>query len=275
MRVLISLFTFIFVLGCPTEEDAQIPVDNELGSRPCTTYADCAVGEECALGICSPFGGDGTADGQGTSSDAGAADGQGDGNIDGQTESQDAGTADGQSDGQTESVDAGSSDGLGTGSGNGSTDGQTEPVDAGASDGGGSPNSENLSLTATAEASEEWSDVWSAEKAIDGSMITYWSTADDVVSATFTVTLSEEAIINKVIINSGDYPIKSFDLQISTDGVSYASIGQYETPENADKTIDFASSAARHVRLENITAEPPSAGWHVAAIYEIEIYAAE
>ena len=164
--------------------------------------------------------------------------------------------------------DAGMSDGSATG-------GSTESVDAGIIDGASDGNDSedvNLALTATAEASEEWDNItWPAEKAIDGDMTTYWSTADGLVTATFTVTLSETKVIDTLVINCGDYPIKSFDLQLSNDGIEYFSIGQYATVANESKTITFLEQTTTSVRLESITADPGPV-WTVAAINELEIY---
>ena len=165
------------------------------------------------------------------------------------------------------------SDGSADGATDGATDGTTDGTTDGATDGATPSDGTNLALTATASASEEWSDTWSADKAIDGSMITYWSTADGLVSANFTVTLAAEKSIDQIILKCGDYPMKSFSLQVSSDDVTYQLIGEYETEANVDKVIDFTAVNAKYIRLNNITADPGPA-WTVAAIYEIEIYEA-
>ena len=259
MKNLFPLLLFVSIVACPAGEEPQgteeEPTENNGGSTPCTSDSDCGVWRACVQGVCAEGSAEGTGAGNVDGSTTGTPDGSGDGNTTGSAE------------GQNEEVDAGATDGAGTGNG----DGQPEVADAGSADGNGNSGAENLALTATAVASEEWSDTWSADKAIDGSMITYWSTADGLVSATFTVTLSEAKSINKIVINSGDYPMKSFELLVSNDGSQYFSIGQYETAANEDKAIEFAAQNASHVRLDNITADPGPA-WTVAAIYELEIY---
>ena len=251
--------------ACPTSTPVTDDEATENESTPCASDSDCGVWEVCTQGVCAEGTVDGTstgtADGTSTGTTDGASTGNTTGAADGDSETPDGGMADGSSDGagtgNVESADAGLSDGAGDGSADGSNSGDV-----------------NLALTATAEASEEWSTTWSADKAIDGDMLTYWSTADGLVSATFTVTLSEAKNINKVILNSGDYPIKSFELLVSNDGSQYFSIGQYDTAANEEKTITFTAQNASHVRLDNITADPGPA-WTVAAIYELEIYEAQ
>ena len=120
------------------------------------------------------------------------------------------------------------------------------------------------------DSSESWA-ILAPDMAIDGSMVTYWSTADGLVSANFTVTLANETFIDQVVLNCGDYPIKSFSLQVSSDNETYQLIGEYETEANVEKVIDFTSVSAKYIRLNNITADPGPA-WTVAAIYEIEVY---
>jgi len=87
------------------------------------------------------------------------------------------------------------------------------------------------------------------------------------------VTLAEAKSIDQVVINSGDYPMKSFSLEVSDDDIAYQLIGEYDTEENVQKIIDFTAVNAKHIRLNNITADPGPA-WTVATIYEIEIYEA-
>ena len=260
MKILFPLLVAFVISACPTGEDPQPDPEvsgNGGGSTPCVSDSDCETWEVCTQGVCS--------NGDANGSASGATDGTSDGSSTGAT------------DGASDFNDGGMDDGSGNGT---ATDGSTEgsgSVDAGSSDGsvdGSASGDVNLALTATAEASEEWSIAWSADKAIDGDITTYWSTADELVSATFTVTLSEAKSINKVILNSGDYPIKSFELQISNDGSQYFSIGQYDTTANEEKTITFTAQNATHVRLDNITADP-GANWTVAAIYELEIYEAQ
>tara|TARA_B100000683_G_scaffold276808_1_gene332223 strand:+ start:1699 stop:2460 length:762 start_codon:yes stop_codon:yes gene_type:complete len=253
-------------MACPSGEEPTSENDTETeenggGSTPCASDSDCGLWGACVQGVCA----EGATDGATEGTTEGSADGDTDGSTDGDTDGSTDGDIDGSTDGSTDGDTDGSTDGDTDGSTDGNTDGSTD---------GSSSGDVNLALTASAEASEEWSTTWSAEKAIDGDMTTYWSTADDLVSATFTVTLSETKMINKIILNCGDYPMKSFELLVSNDGSQYVSIGQYDTLANEDKTIEFTAQNASHVRLDSITADPGPA-WTVASIYELEIYEAQ
>jgi hypothetical protein len=245
MKKFLMITVWVLLTACSDGlHDQQNGADgnsSQKGATPCNGSADCAFLEECIQGLCATGSTDGSTDG--TVTDAGIGDGSTDGTV----------------------TDAGSGDA--------SIDGSTDGSIGDNADGGTSFTGLNLALTATATASEQWNDVWSPEKAIDGSMTTYWSTEDDLVSAVFTVTLTEAKFIDQVVINSGDYPMKTFSLQLSDDDVTYELIGEYDTEENVQKVIDFTAVNAKHIRLNNITADPGPA-WTVAAIYEIEIYEA-
>jgi hypothetical protein len=131
----------------------------------------------------------------------------------------------------------------------------------------------NLAATATAESSSDWSSYYSPAKALDGDDETFWWTGDMAVlgSATFTVTLAQEKEINSVTITTGERWLQSFDLQVSADGVTYETLGQYETLAYDTLRIGFDSINAKYVRFEDITAEPDE--WNtIAGINEIGIY---
>ena len=108
-------------------------------------------------------------------------------------------------------------------------------------------------------------------KAIDGDVDTYWwSDNNNTEYSTFTVTLAETKAINAVIVSTGERYMKTFDLQVSEDNLSYQTIGQYETTADDTLFIGFDSINAKYVRFENITAEPGQ--WNtIAGINEIEI----
>ena len=128
-----------------------------------------------------------------------------------------------------------------------------------------------VTFAGTATASEEYASSWSADKAIDDNLGTYWSSDDNPTDATFTLDLGGSHNVNRIVVSSGVYPF-SFALKVSAGGTSYETVGNYATLDDETLTITFDAQTTRYVVLEDITV---GSGDTWAGIYELEVYAAQ
>ncbi|MFE5324342.1 discoidin domain-containing protein [Paenibacillus sp. NPDC056579] len=127
----------------------------------------------------------------------------------------------------------------------------------------------NLALNRTYSASSTWSLTYSADKAFDGSMGTRWSAASGSTSNQW-VTIDFGATIpfDRAVIKEATFQrVTSYKLQSSNDGTTFTDIaGTAGTTIGASKTIDFAETNARYLRVLIPTASA------VPTIDEIEAY---
>lgn len=129
------------------------------------------------------------------------------------------------------------------------------------------PKSLGLAFGKPVSASSTYAAQYKPENAVDGNPGTYWSSEfrDD---AWFAVDLGEQKKINRVVIQWEAAFAKSFSIQVSTDGQSWAEVFQTEEGKGGVSEIAFASVAARHIRLNCAKRGTPWGN----AVYEMQVF---
>jgi beta-galactosidase len=116
-------------------------------------------------------------------------------------------------------------------------------------------------------ASSTYAAKYKPENAVDGNPCTYWSSEfrDD---AWFAVDFGEQKKINRVVIQWEAAFAKSFSIQVSTDGQSWAEVFQTEEGKGGVSEIALAPVAARHIRLNCAKRGTPWGN----AVYEMQVF---
>jgi len=133
----------------------------------------------------------------------------------------------------------------------------------------------NLALSRPAIADSSCAAGEGPEKAVTGSVSDKWCSLG--ASKFWRVDLQSTVQIGRIVVAhagaGGENPgwnTRDFDLQTSTDGVSWATVAQVRGNTANVTTHTFAATTARHVRLLVLT--PTSTGNTAARIYELEVY---
>lgn len=120
----------------------------------------------------------------------------------------------------------------------------------------------NLALNRTASASTQYNSSYSPAKAVDGNASTYWR-SNSYSSQWLKVDLGSAKSISRVVIMwSGSYYARGYKVETSQNGVNWSTAYNASNGTSGTKTISFAVTTARYVRLSCST--PYSSGYRVS-----------
>ncbi|MCU9533046.1 discoidin domain-containing protein [Streptococcus sp. CSL10205-OR2] len=141
----------------------------------------------------------------------------------------------------------------------------------------------NLSIGATATASDTERDFWGADKAIDGivnrgatpnTTQSRWSTNRGETPRVLTVDLGAQKTIDSFVINWERTNIKGFHIEYSTDGSAYQTAYRKtdDTYNELDTTINLTTPiTAQFVKLTVDRFDGGTSNWPSVSIYEFQI----
>lgn len=113
------------------------------------------------------------------------------------------------------------------------------------------PTNSNIALNTTTIVSSSYSSTTYGNKAVDGNYGTYWRTKfrSNLSSEYILVDLGNTRSISRVVLNWNIYFATRYDIEISTDNVSWTKIFAASAENGAADTIDFSAMNARYVRM--------------------------
>jgi len=131
----------------------------------------------------------------------------------------------------------------------------------------------NLAKGCTAAASSAEVDTLAASKATDGNDVSRWASLEGVSGIEWlSIDLGSEKSINTVLIKWESAFAKTYQLQVSPDGVNYTDVATVNNTKKIAQDIKtFADTKARYVRL--YCTEKADADWGYS-LYELEVYGA-
>lgn len=128
----------------------------------------------------------------------------------------------------------------------------------------------NLAYRKTATASSQNGDGSGAEKAVDGDTTgSRWESVWQSDDEQLTVDLEQAYMINKVVVFWENARAKEYNLQVSEDGESWQTVKNVKDSPVGGETIEFASVAARFVRIHGVSRVMEAYGY---SIYELQVY---
>ncbi len=129
------------------------------------------------------------------------------------------------------------------------------------------PGTTNLALYKFASSSGDENINLSPRNAVDGVLTTRWSSAF-VDDAWFEVDLGSSMLVNKIVLYWEAAYGKSYQLQASNDGQTWASFYSQSAGRGGVETLTFAAIHARFLRLQGIARATP----YGYSLYELEAY---
>jgi beta-glucosidase len=106
-----------------------------------------------------------------------------------------------------------------------------------------------------------------ADKAVDGSSTTRWSSSVGD-NRWWQVDLGRSRQVDKVTINWENAYASRYRIMTSTDGASYTQAADVSIPSAGIHTTTFASRNARYVRIEGVTRATP----YGISIWEVQVF---